>query len=150
MGWCKSPLLFCTASETACDIAQELADQDKPLPHHPLEQFCMPDSSQVPKLAEKEVQNLICLLEVYMDDFIGMFHVPTQTELEHFMWAVLHSIHKVFPPPGPMENQEDEPIALKNYGKETDVGPPGKKFLDGSSTGLHNACHYLSKKSKRS
>jgi len=59
MGWCELPPLFCTASETVRDMAQELDDQDKPLPQHPLEHFCMPDVQGIPLPAEEEVQNLI-------------------------------------------------------------------------------------------
>jgi len=84
MGWCESPPLFCTASKTARDIAQELADQDKPLPQHPLEHLCILDVQAIPLPAEEEVRNVIRLLEVYMDDFIGLLQAPTHTELEHF------------------------------------------------------------------
>jgi len=113
MGWCESPPLFCTASKTARDMAQELADQNDLLPQHPLEHLCLPEIQEIPPPAEEQVQKLMWLLEVYMDDFIGLMQAPTRTELEHFTRVVLHGIHKVFPPPGPSENQEDEPIALK-------------------------------------
>ena len=42
MGWCKSPLFFCTASETAQDIIAALL-QEAALPHHPLEHQMMKD-----------------------------------------------------------------------------------------------------------
>jgi len=43
MGWCKSPQLFCMLSVTAQDVAEELCDQEEPLPLHRLKHFCIPD-----------------------------------------------------------------------------------------------------------
>jgi len=137
MGWCESPPLFCTASETARDIAQAMADQNEPLPQHPLEHFCLPETQEIPPPAEEQIRRLIRLLEVYMDDFIGLMQAPTRTELEHFTRAVLHGIHKVFPPPGLADNQEDEPIALKKLRQGDGRWASGKEilgwFFDGAS-----------------
>jgi len=54
------------------------------------------------------------LLEVYVDDFMGLMQAPTAAELRHFTWAVLQGIHSVFPPPGPEDDPTDEPISIKN------------------------------------
>jgi len=53
------------------------------------------------------------LLEVYMDNFIGLMQAITKQELIHFTWAVLHGIHMVFPPPGLGDDHDDEPISVK-------------------------------------
>jgi len=46
MGWCESPPLFGTASETVRDIAEELADKEQALQPHPLEHFCLRRSTK--------------------------------------------------------------------------------------------------------
>jgi len=48
-----------------------------------------------------------------MDDFVGMTQAPTHCELVHFTRAVLHGIHSIFPPPGPQQPCDDEPISIK-------------------------------------
>jgi len=113
MGWCKSPPLFCTASETACDAAQDLLDAEADLPEHPLETYCLPEPIELPPLGNEEIQWLLKLLEVYMDDFMGLVQSPSYRDLEHFTRAILYGIHKVFPPPGPNDDPDDEPIAIK-------------------------------------
>ena len=42
MGWCESPPFFCTASETARDIIQELLDNNVELPTHKYEDKLLP------------------------------------------------------------------------------------------------------------
>jgi len=113
MGWCESPPLFGTASETVRDIAEELADKEQALQPHPLEHFCLLEINQIPPPGKNEIRKLMQMLEVYMDDFIGMIQVPSQSKLEHFTRAIMYGIHKVFPAPRPMDNGEDEPISLK-------------------------------------
>jgi len=48
-----------------------------------------------------------------MDNFIGLAQAITMQELVHFTWAVMHDIHTVFPPPGPGDDPDDEPILVK-------------------------------------
>jgi len=48
-----------------------------------------------------------------MDDFIGLTQSLSKKELLHFTRAVLHGIHMVFPPPGPLDDQIDKPISVK-------------------------------------
>jgi len=71
MGWCKVPPFFCTTSETAQDIAQEFLNSNQGLPKHPLEHHCIPDSGLLPQIQEPIMTHINCLLEVYMDDFLG-------------------------------------------------------------------------------
>jgi len=113
MGWSESPPLFCTASETARDIAQEKSETTIPLNPHPLEHFCLPEDFRLPTDERITSDTLAKLLEVYMDDFIGLSQSMSQQELIHFTRAVLHGIHTVFPPPGPTDDQTDEPISVK-------------------------------------
>jgi len=50
MSWSKSPQLFCSTSETALDIAQEMLDKQTPLPPHPLKNLCLTKSFKLPNL----------------------------------------------------------------------------------------------------
>lgn len=45
MGWTESPPFFCTATETARDVAQALVNDGVELPPHPLEEHTMPRSA---------------------------------------------------------------------------------------------------------
>jgi len=112
MGWCESPPFFCAASETARDIAQELLANNQALPPHPLETLCMPPEGTFPTLTSTNQDKLKQLLEVYVDDFLGLIQAPSQTQALHFTRAILHGIHKVF---APSDNgaPDDEPIAIK-------------------------------------
>jgi len=52
-----------------------------------------------------------------------------QEELLHFTWAVLHGIHTIFPPPEPMEDQDDEPILIKNFKEGNGLWSTKKEIL---------------------
>lgn len=65
MGWCESPPLFCTASETGHKIIQELMEHKDKLPLHKFEHEMMPlDLTHLTPKAP------LTVLEVFMDDFI--------------------------------------------------------------------------------
>jgi hypothetical protein len=97
MGWKHSPLFFCAASETGRDVGQHLLHQEiGSLPPHefeshmldPMEQSLLrtlllhPDtwidsdlplySDKLQTLLETHNADLFKLLEVYIDDFIGV------------------------------------------------------------------------------
>jgi len=129
MGWCESPPLFCTASETARDIAQEKSDAATPLDPHPLEHHCLPDDFHLPQTECIDSDSLTKLLEVYMDDFMGLAQALSRNELLHFTRAVLHGIHTVFPPPGPTEDQTDEPISIKKLKQGDGLWDTQKELL---------------------
>jgi len=48
MGWSESPPLFCMASKTAWDIAQEKLDAQKPLKPHPTQKLLLARQSPTP------------------------------------------------------------------------------------------------------
>jgi len=131
MGWCESPPFFCMATETARDIANKLRTSTTPLPPHPLEHLCLPPPGTFPTLSPANRQHLVELLEVYVDDFIGLIQAPSSQWLEHFTRAILHGIHKIFPPPQSSKLEYNEPIALKNYTTEMASGKHPKKSLAG-------------------
>ena len=65
MGWCESPPFFCTASETAQDVIQDLIDGHEVQPSHKFEGKLM-----LSDLKETCPNFPIFLLEVFFDDFI--------------------------------------------------------------------------------
>jgi len=113
MGWSESLPLFCSSSETAQDGVQEMLEKLETLPPHPLENLCLPETVELPSLNQVDNKTLTKLLDVYMENFIGLTQAPTQAELLHFTRSVLDSIHTVFPLPGPSEDPNDEPISAK-------------------------------------
>jgi len=129
MGWCKSPPLFHTASEMVRDIAQEFMDQTTQLPPHLLEDMCLPTELGLPKTDKIDNKKLAKLLEVHMDDFIGLAQAPTIEELKHFTRAIMHGIHMVFPPPGITDNPEDEPILVKKLRQGDGMWSTKKEIL---------------------
>jgi len=113
MGWCKSPPLFCTASETARDVAQDLWDSETELEPHPLKMYSIPNKLNLPEITSVTSESMANLLEVYMDDFFGMMQVPIVEELCKFTRTILYGIHSIFPLPGPSKDATDEPISIK-------------------------------------
>jgi len=98
MGWCESPPFFCTATEMACDLVQHmLQDATNPLPMHPLEHLCLPPPETLPHIQPHMIPQLIRLLKVYVNDFIGLIQAPSAPELQHYTRAILHAINKISP-----------------------------------------------------
>ncbi|GFH50466.1 hypothetical protein CTEN210_06942 [Chaetoceros tenuissimus] len=94
MGWCESPPLFCSASETGRDVIAELLKQDS-LPEHKFENQ-MFDDTYADIISPEEFVNLI---EVFVDDYIAISNAPTKQQLLHTSRAMLQGIHSIFPPP---------------------------------------------------
>jgi len=130
IGWYKSPLLFCTVMETARDVAQDKLEQQEPLEPHPLEMLCLPETNSLPLPDCINSEASRTLLDVYMDDFIGLAEAITEQELIHFTQAVLHGIRGVFPPPGPMDDLNNEPISIKKLKQGDDHWDTQKEILN--------------------
>jgi len=82
MGWCELPAFFCTATETVRNITQELIEQPiTPLPEHLLEHLCLPHPDMLLPLSPADTHSLMHLLEVYVDDFIGLIQAPSFANL---------------------------------------------------------------------
>lgn len=113
MGWSESPPFFCSASETARDIAADIAENTEvTLPPHPQEEWMLPHQWE-----EEEVVctncNLLSMIEVYVDDFIAMAQCRDKDKLRHISRSLLHAIHEVFPPPSITGHNGEDPISLK-------------------------------------
>jgi len=140
MGWCESPPFFCSATETARDVAQQMInDTTTALPEHPLECLCLPAPEILPPIQSHMMPNLVKLLEVYVDDFIGMIQSPTKEQLQHFTRALLHAIHSIFPPASITKVPHDEPVALKKLNNGDGMWATSKEILGWVFDGI-NRC----------
>jgi len=92
------PAFFCTMSKTVRDIAQHLLLDTTELPKHPLEQLCLSPKHTLPTIHDTNLPQLLQLLEVYVDDLIGLIQAPSLKQICHFTQAILITIHKIFPP----------------------------------------------------
>ena len=72
VGWTESPPFFCSATETARDIAEKLINEGTDIQPHPLESMCLPPKNGNNDESGRNCENLISQLEVYVDDFILM------------------------------------------------------------------------------
>jgi hypothetical protein len=105
MGWGKSSPFFCAATETARDIAQENFDNNKVMAPQPMEDIMMDiDWTTVPLPArlpssENDKRKFLSVLEVYIDDFIGLIQSTNKDHLLRCSRTILSAISNVFPPP---------------------------------------------------
>ena len=90
MGWCESPPLFCAVTETARDVIDDLLRQTT-LPSHKYEHQMM-DNAQTGLRLQAAIQTTN-LLEVFVDDFIGMTNNTSTSHLQTFSKAILHGIY---------------------------------------------------------
>ena len=112
MGWCESPPLFCSASETARDIIATLLDDE--LPAHVFEEImlrtCAARQTHPPPRP-------LTIIEVYVDDFIAATNRLSLGELRHISRAMLHGIHAIFPPPSITKHCGGDPVSEKKLAK---------------------------------
>ena len=112
MGWCESPPFFCSGSETARDIIATIHHQD--LPPHYLEGHMLEGCDAA---AGNDPVNPLTLIEVYVDDFIGVTNDIQFTALKHLSRAMLHGIHSIFPPPAITKHCRHDPVSLAKLRK---------------------------------
>ena len=114
MGWIESPPYFCTASETARDVAEQYLQLPVgTLPDHKF----ITKTEQHPELhdlPQNETGPLKFMLEVYMDDYIGLAIPTSISQLRHYANAVMYGIHDVFPPD---DDDDNDPISNKKLMK---------------------------------
>ena len=117
MGWIESPPYFCTASETAQDVAAQYAELPLGMRNdHPLLPLTTTheDYSALPRHRTTNDPPLRYMVEIYMDDFIDMAIPTCQRDLHHLASATMSGIHDVFPT---AEAPADDPISLKKLMK---------------------------------
>lgn len=134
MGWGESPAYFCTASETARDVGEQLTQLPiGTFPSHEMEEITMADYKNemaqlpltLPTYDNPEgpdwlppnnlttTKNFAHLIEVYIDDFIQAAQTTEERQLRHLSSALLHGIHSVFPPPKWTGHDGQNPIHEK-------------------------------------
>jgi hypothetical protein len=117
MGWIESPPYFCATSETARDVAAEYIETPiGALSDNKFIAWAM-DSDEfraLPPGAGKET-GLRYVVEVYMDDFIGLAIPASQEQLRHAANAVMNGIHDVFPA---NQHNAKDPISFKKLQKQ--------------------------------
>ena len=119
MGWCESPPLFCTATETARDTIQALIDNINELPEHDLETKMLNARLLFTNDTEGTTH-----VHVYVDDFIGLTNLITHDHLKQVSRAMLHGVHSMFPPPNISGHNGEDPVSIK-------------KLTDGEGTWEH-------------
>jgi hypothetical protein len=90
-------------------------------------------SDKLQTLLETHNADLFKLLQVYVDNFIGVVHSDSLDVLRHATRAMLHGIHSVFPPSA---NPEDDPVSYKKLLAGDDVWAVRKEILGWIFDGL--------------
>jgi hypothetical protein len=113
MGWIESPSYFCSATETCRDVAIEYTETPvRALNDH---KFIMhtqgSDAYQSLPKHKPSLHTLFrYLMEVYVDNYIGLVIPTTRGQLHHVANGVMCAIHDVFPPDARDKNNQ---ISLK-------------------------------------
>jgi hypothetical protein len=100
MGWIKSPLFFCAASETARDIAGNYCETKLGvLPDHKFLPYAIGNPAYKNLLeCSPECHDLKYLLEVYIDNFISLVIPASREHLRYVSNGTMMGIHDVFLP----------------------------------------------------
>ncbi|KAL3793071.1 hypothetical protein HJC23_003079 [Cyclotella cryptica] len=113
MGWIESPPYFCAASETGRDVAAQYVG----MPIGTLQDHKFLEHTQgseayesLPPAAPSPRNPFRYLIEVYVNDYIGLATATSRAQLDHVANSVMCAIHEVFPPD---ETDENDPISLK-------------------------------------
>ena len=114
MGWTESPPFFCSATETARDIAEKLINEGTDIQPHPLESMCLPPQNWNNDESGRNCENLISYLEVYVDDFILMIQYQNRNGLKSILRRVLHAVYCIFLPPTVSKHNGEDLISIKS------------------------------------
>ena len=126
MGWKNSPPIFCTATETVVDLANEDLRAHAPTLPHKLDERA--EAVQVepapsldkhlgalprdPYLGRKKSQ-LLQYVDVFVDDFLGLAQGPRHSR-RHVRRTLFHALDKVFRPLDSKDIEEwKEVLSLK-------------------------------------
>jgi hypothetical protein len=129
MGWIESPPYFCTTSETGRDVAEQYIEL--PLgtlaPHKFLQHTQVTPAYQaLPQTLPPENDTFRYLVEVYVDDYIGLVTATSRDQLDHVANSVMCAIHEVFLPD---VDDEADPISFKKLLKQEGSWDTAKEIL---------------------
>jgi hypothetical protein len=119
MGWSESPPFFCAATKTARDIIQADMDTNRHDTEQPMEDIMMNiDWASIPKHSGPsnsgpDKTKFLKLVEVYIDDFIGVLQSTDEVELQQLYRKILKGINNVFPPPALTGSTMGPPVSEK-------------------------------------
>ena len=145
MGWCESPPFFCAASETGRDVIANLLNAGT-LPHHPFEDQMRPKNFHSIPATTADLTTLMTLIEVYVDDYIGVIDTITQANIVRVTRAMLHGIHSVFPPRLSQGIMGGTLFPRRNSHSSKGSGTTSRKSWGGSWTAAATRSHFLPKK----
>jgi hypothetical protein len=101
MRWVESPPYFCTASETARDIATDYCETPvgSLTPHNFVHHVMGSDEFQAlpANTLNGRANGFLFALEVYVNDFVSIVIPMSQEQLVHVATAIMSGIHDVFP-----------------------------------------------------
>jgi hypothetical protein len=136
MGWVESPPYFCTATETARDIATEYTDMPVgSIPAHKFSKYTANGESYGELAEDHDGQPFRTMIEVYVDDFMSLVIPISKSQLEHTAAAVMTGIHDVFPAND--EDDGDDPISEKKLKKLEGQYSTAKTLLGFDFDGIH-------------
>ena len=94
----ESPPYFYTTTETARDVSTEYINTEVgSLPTHKFEKYavCNIDYATLPGGTATKT-GFLCMVEVYVDDFMSLVFPVSQEQLQHVAIAIMTGIHDVF------------------------------------------------------
>lgn len=129
MGWCESPPFFCASTETARDVMSTIFARDD-LPYHEMENIML--SILHPILDHSITQEAVVatkLLEVFVDDFVGMANATNLPHFRQLSRAMLHGVHSIFTPPHISNHDGGDPISEKKMNQGDGTWNTTKEIL---------------------
>ena len=116
MGWIESPPYFCAASETARDVAVEYMETAVgSLPDNKFLSYEIDsDDFRALPFGSNRSTGFQYMVEVYMDDYLGIAIPASQAQLRHAANAIVNGIHDVFPA---NKDDDDDPVSFKKIKK---------------------------------
>ena len=149
MGWSESPPFFCAATETARDLAETYYANNIPCPPHKDENIVLDINwSNIPKPERNKDLAFLHLLEVYIDDFIGLIQSNDINEIRRYTRCILKGIDDIFPPPDLTGSNMDPPISAKKL-REEGAWDVKKEILGWLLNGIHRTIQLPEKKCEK-
>ena len=107
------------------------------------------DWSKIPSANNEDVdEKTLHLLEVYIDDFVGMIQSTNEDEIRRFTRCILKGITDIFPQPSETNSKMGPPISPKKLEEDGDHGRPVKKYWVGYWMELHEQYNFQKRNAK--